>query len=296
MPCMGSEAIIDNEQFVRRIKAGEDVADNMLRLWQQNEGFIAMLAMRHRGYAEQEDLRQEGYIGLCEAVRQYDPSKGVPFINYAAFWIRHAMRRYISNCCGTIRLLVHAREWIGRYRQAVREYESGFGEAPSEVALCALLGVSRERLQAVQESVRLERVGSMSEPVQNDSGLTLEETLPSGEDLEEDAIERMDRQEMSRDLWGMVDRLPADQKAVVRGRYQDRRTLREIGEGMGVSEPRIRGMEQKAMRTLRRPGNCERLRGYYEEYISASPIHHVGLERFQSTWVSAVEWEAFRHE
>ena len=108
MPCMGSEAIIDNEQFVRRIKAGEDVADNMLRLWQQNEGFIAMLAMRHRGYAEQEDLRQEGYIGLCEAVRQYDPSKGVPFINYAAFWIRHAMRRYISNCCGTIRLPIHS--------------------------------------------------------------------------------------------------------------------------------------------------------------------------------------------
>ena len=284
--------MIDNEQLVRRIRAGEGVADNMLRLWQQNEGFIAMLAMKYKGYAEQEDLRQEGYIGLCEAVRQYDPSKGAPFIHYAAFWIRHAMRRYISNCCGTIRLPVHAREWIGKYKQAVREYESGFGEAPSDMALCALLGVSREKLQAVQESVRLGRVGSMSEPLQNDSGLTLEEAISSGEDLEEEAIERMDRQEMSRELWGMVDGLPANQRAVVRGRYQDRRTLREIGEGMGMSGSRIRGMEKKAMRTLRRPGNCERLREYYEEYISASPIRHVGLERFQSTWVSAVEWEA----
>ncbi len=296
MPCIGSSATTDNEQLVRRIKAGEGVADNMLRLWQQNEGFIAMLAMKYKGYAEQEDLRQEGYIGLCEAVRQYDPSKGVPFIHYAAFWIRHAMRRYISNCCSTIRLPVHAREWIGKYKQAVREYESGFGEAPSDVALCALLGVGLERLQAIQESVRLGRVGSMSEPMQNDSGLTLGEAISSGEDLEEEAIERMDRQEMSRELWGMVDGLPADQRAVVRERYQDRRTLREIGEGMGVSEPRIRGMEQKAMRALRRPENCERLREYYEEYISASPIHHVGLERFQSTWVSAVEWEALKHE
>ena len=103
---------MSNEQIVVRIQAGENTADNMLKLWQQTEGFIAKLAMSYQGYAELEDLKQEGYIGLCEAVRQYDAGKGVPFINYAAFWIRQAMRRYIDNCCGVVRLPVHAREWV----------------------------------------------------------------------------------------------------------------------------------------------------------------------------------------
>ena len=92
-----------NEQLAARIKAGEDEAGNMLKLWQQTEGFIAKLAMKYQGRAEFEDLKQEGYIGLCEAVRQYAPDRGVPFLNYAAFWIRQAMRRYADNCCGAIR-------------------------------------------------------------------------------------------------------------------------------------------------------------------------------------------------
>ena len=101
---------MSNEQIVVRIQAGENTADNMLKLWQQTESFIAKLAMSYQGYAELEDLKQEGYIGLCEAVRQYDSDKGVPFINYAAFWIRQVMRRYIDNCCSVVRLPVHVRD------------------------------------------------------------------------------------------------------------------------------------------------------------------------------------------
>lgn len=66
-----------NEQLVIRVKAGEDTAGNMLKLWQQNKGFIAKMAKKYQGYAEMDDLMQEGYIALCEAVRQYDPEQGV---------------------------------------------------------------------------------------------------------------------------------------------------------------------------------------------------------------------------
>lgn len=118
-----------NEQLAARIKAGKDEAGNMLKLWQQTEGFIAKLAMKYQERAEFEDLKQEGYIGLCEAVRQYAPDRGVPFLNYAAFWIRQAMRRYVDNCCGAIRIPAHVREWAGKYRRAVREYEKNMGRA-----------------------------------------------------------------------------------------------------------------------------------------------------------------------
>ena len=53
---------MDNEQLVARIQAGENKADNMLQLWQQNRGFIATMARKYTNLAEMEDLEQEGYI------------------------------------------------------------------------------------------------------------------------------------------------------------------------------------------------------------------------------------------
>ncbi|RHR19101.1 hypothetical protein DWX49_03855 [Blautia sp. AF19-34] len=73
-----------NEQLVLRIQAGEDVAENMLQLWKQNKGLIYKMAKGYGKPAEEEDLAQEGYFGLCAAVERYDFSKERPFINYAA--------------------------------------------------------------------------------------------------------------------------------------------------------------------------------------------------------------------
>lgn len=78
---------ISNEQLVARIQAGVDTADDMLRLWQQTRDFITLLAKKYSAYAEMEDLQQEGYLALCDAVGKYEPDRGVTFINYAAYWI-----------------------------------------------------------------------------------------------------------------------------------------------------------------------------------------------------------------
>lgn len=60
--------IMTNEQLVIRIRAGEETAANMLQLWQQDKAFVSKLARRYAGYAEMDDLMQEGYLALCDAV------------------------------------------------------------------------------------------------------------------------------------------------------------------------------------------------------------------------------------
>lgn len=80
-----SKGKCSNEQLVIRIKAGIDVSDNMLQLWEQNRGFIATIAKKFCGYAEMDDLLQQGYLGLCQAVDAYDPDVGAPFVDYAAY-------------------------------------------------------------------------------------------------------------------------------------------------------------------------------------------------------------------
>lgn len=282
-----------NEQLVARIQAGEDTADNMLRLWRQNEGFIAKMAKRYQGYAELDDLKQEGYIGLCEAARQYDPEQEASFISYAAFWIRQAMKRYIDNCCSVVRIPVHAREWIQKYNRVVKEFRKYYGTEPPERALCAMLKVSQEKLRSIQKDARMGWIDSLSRPTAGeDEELTLADLVPSGEDMERDVIKALDTAAMRREVWIAVDGLPDNLPAVVRMRYQDRKTLEQAGRNLGVSRERFRELERKAFRLLKTERRSRKFRCYYEEYLRAAPVRHVGVESFNRTWTSSVERDA----
>ena len=285
-----------NEQLVIRIQAGEDTANNMLALWQQNKGFIYKMALKYSGYAEIEDLKQEGYIGLCEAVKHYVFADNVPFINYAAFWIKQSMRRYIDNCSSVVRLPVHAREWLQKYKKLVMEYRKYCGIDPTEGELCAILGVSLDKLHDIQKSASMGRIASLSEPIQDEEGLTIGETVSSDENIEESVAELIDKQEMSRHLWVAVDELPIAQREVIRKRYKENQTYKEIGRSMGVSSSKARNIQYAAISALRLQKRYKRFKGYYEEYLEASSCHHVGVRRFNRTWTSVVEEEALRNE
>ena len=120
--------------------------------------------------------------------------------------------------------------------------------------------------------------------------------VSSGEDLEEDACRRMDKEQMGRKLWLAVDQLPGDLPAAVRLRYKDGLTLEKTGQALGVNRERARRLESKAMRILRQPHRCRTFQAYYEEYLSAAPIHHTGLQTYLTTWTSEVEREVLQHE
>lgn len=80
-----------NEELVKQIQAGADPENDMLLLWNQTRKFVVMLARKYKGYAEHDDLMQEGYLGLYAAATHYSPDLGATFIHYASFWIRQAM-------------------------------------------------------------------------------------------------------------------------------------------------------------------------------------------------------------
>lgn len=280
-----------NEQLVARIRAGEDEAENMLALWQQNRGFIGKMAMRYQGYAEMDDLKQEGYLGLCEAVHHYKDGS-VPFINYAAFWIKQAMRRHIDNCSSTVRIPVYARQWVSKYNKVIREYQKHCGEFPPDPALRYLLGVDQEKLEDIKKYAKTGQIRSLSEVIGGEEDdFTLEDTIASDQDMEEDIIRELDRENMKRELWIAVDQLPGELPEVVRKRYQERITLNDLGKRMGRNISAVSMLENKALRKLRLPGRSRKFRAYYEEYLSASSCRHVGVESFQRTWMSEVERE-----
>lgn len=278
-----------NEQLVVRIQAGEETAANMLQLWQQSKAFVAKLAKKYKGYAEFDDLMQEGYLGLNEAVNHYDVSQHIPFINYAAYWIKQRMQRFAERN-STVRLPSDMYHSVMKYRRIVGEYMKMYNRDPSDYELRGLLDVSWEELTRIQENAKRGQTRSLSEVIGEESeDFTLEDTLASDQNLEEDAIRRCDHELMSKALWDSVKNLPEGQAQVIRWRYYDCLTLREIGEKLGCSGSKIRETERKAMRKLRAPHTSRKFQTYHEQYLTPYPIYHIGVESFQRTGFSEVE-------
>lgn len=283
-----------NECIVAAVQAGVNEAENMLELWRQNKGFIAMMARRYSAGAEMEDLEQEGYIALCEAVQHYDPDRGMSFISYAAFWIKRRMRICADNS-RTVRLSFNAGDEVRQYQKIMREYRQEYGCDPSDWELCGFLCISRKKLDQIRKAAQMGNIRSLDESIQGmDGDISIGDTVASGEDMEEETIQEIDKEQMKRELWFAVDQLPGNLPTAVRLRYENGLTLEKTGQALGVSKERARQLESKAMRILRQPHRCRTFRAYFEEYLSAAPIHHVGVQRYLETWESEVEREAIR--
>lgn len=278
---------MDNEQLTARIQAGEEVKQNMLALYRQNKGFIVSLARRYSGGAEMEDLLQEGYIALHEAVEQYQESRGMSFINYAAFYIHRRMRSCVDNSRG-----VHIPFGMD---DKIRQYEAAYGVEPSDKEMRAFLAINGQELEQIKKAAQMGRIRSLDAPVDTGDGdVSMMELIPDKGDLESAAIERIDRENMKRELWLVVDELPGDLPRVMRLRYQEGLTLEETGKSLGVKSSSVRDLQAKAFRLMRTERRGAKLRRYCEEYLNAVTVPHVGVRGFHYTWTSEVEREAIK--
>lgn len=280
---------VTNEQLVARIQAGENTAENMLQLWQQTKAYIYRVAKRYSGYAEMDDLMQEGYLGLNAAVEHYKPDQGTKFISYLTFWLKMRMQRYIENN-GSVRLPSGMYQAVMRYKRFVRRYEQEWGCEPLEEDYRAFLGVSEEELRDIRESANKANVSSLDSVVSQDNDkIALRDLIASDQNLEEESILKCDREMMKKEIDQIMDELPEDQEAVIQGRYFERLTLKQIGERTGFSLEEVRNLESKALRKLRTLQMRYNCRTYHEQYLTPYPVVHIGVENFQRSGYSEVE-------
>lgn len=287
-----SKEICSNEQLVILIKAGIDVADNMLQLWQQNNGYIAAIAKRFCGYEDMEDLMQQGYIGLHRAVDGYNREEGVSFINYAGYWIRQSMQRYIEDCGSVVRIPVNLRTKIGQYKKLTVSFQSKFGRKPTDQEACYYLGVGCERLEDIKKAVAMDNMGSLDVPIGESDEGSMYDLLPGQESQEEEIVDRLRDEQLRDTLWSMVDELPDQQPEVIRMRYQEGKTLKEAGDNIGGSIEKARQIEYKALRELRMPRRARVLRSLMYGDIYSKALKGNGVGHFNRTWTSSTEYVA----
>lgn len=291
---------ISNERLVADIQAGDHVGQNMAVLYGQVRAFIRSVAWRYRGRGvELEDLEQEGFLALYDAVAGYDPEKGTKFLTYAGKWINQKMVRYIQANGSSLRLSYHRQEKQREYARFRNTFEMENGRRPTEAELAFYLGLTLEQVRQTEKNACRAVLVSLDSPV---TGLDVEEESTVGEFvasagcLEDEALERIQQEELSRVLWECVDSLPEQQTEVIRRRYQGGETLRQIGEAMGIPPAEARKQEGKALRELRAPSRASRLLPFFPEAdrVYSMGITGVGAERFQQTWTSSTERVAIR--
>lgn len=278
-----------NEQLVARIRAGENVSENMLQLWQQVKAFIHILAKRYQGMADLEDLEQEGYLALYPAIDGYDPDKGALFLTYAEYHISQAMRRYVLMNKGSLRLSFRAHGLAMKYKKFCNAFLLQHGQEPSDRDAAQHMGLSVTQIREIRQNAVLDNVGSLDAELPDSEDITVGDTVPSGEDMEGDAADRLDQEHLRTAIWSMVDSLPDRQPDVIRMKYRQGMTLKEIGEVHGLSIETIRKAERKGMQALRQSHKVRQLKAFLPEFAEAQAYKGNGVNQFNRTWTSSTE-------
>lgn len=256
------EEVID---LCKKIDLGSQKARDILA--EYNMKLVAYIAMKHKSGTEQSqsidimDLIGAGNEGLMIAIDKYNYKLGWSFSTYATWWIMQSIRRTIASDSRTIRVPVHVHEASLIVKRAISKYFALYGKNPSEEELVEITNLPLNKVQDALNAV-YNGVMSLDTPIERDEDCDTE-LIDCVEDKEhsKDSFERkIFNQEFREAL--MNSKLTDKEKNVILYRFGfvdgETHTLEEIGQKMGVTRERIRQIESKSIRKLRKDSNVKK--------------------------------------
>src|SRR5205814_3315168 len=237
------------KQLAYRIEDGDQAArDQMVRA---NLRLVVNIA---RGYTGKglglQDLIEEANLGRLRAVEGFDPSMNTRFSTYASYWIKQSIKRALVNTAKTIRIPAYMVELLAKWRRATSKLQDELGRPPTHEEVARVLGLPKKKLSIIKKAIRIYNLAP--QPEQVESGWSLDEMLmdsnsksPDNEMVEADDLHHV------LDLLGKMDQREA---TVLRMRFgldeQEPKTLKEIGECLGLTRERVRRIESEALSKL----------------------------------------------
>ncbi|MCB9593573.1 MAG: sigma-70 family RNA polymerase sigma factor [Sandaracinaceae bacterium] len=239
-----------------RVRAGDKEAAD--KLVEANLRFVVAVALQYRRYGiPVGDLLAEGNLGLMMAVDKFDPERGTRFVTYAGYWIRaYVLDRVVRSTTmvgagsGPLRSKLFFR--LRRERAKVASLTSD----PSE--RLRLLAERFETTETKMEGMlrRLDsRDVSLSAPLFDDSGSTLQDSLSEdSEDQETRYVDEERQRLLELHLGDALTGLDDRERYIVEQRYMadDQISLAELGRELGVSRERARQLEARAKKKLKK--------------------------------------------
>jgi len=241
---------------------------------------VFQVAVHFPRHVDRDELARAGALGLVEAARRFDESRGVPFDRFAAQRIR-----------GAILDAVRAADWAPRsVRTLARRLEgveqrlaTELGRVPNSVEMAEALGMTRDELARLQDrlfrSVVLALEHEVSDSTEED--LTLIDVLCDRSAVE--PLEELETRELHAYLRDAVHLLPERHRLVIVGYFLEGRTSQELARFLGVTESRVSQLRSEALAMLK-----EGIEAQYAGPV-APPEHSIGrVARRKATYAAAI--------
>ena len=210
------------------------------------------------------DLIQEGNIGLMKAVDKFEYRRGFKFSTYATWWVRQAISRSIADQARTIRLPVHMAESVNKLFRISRQLVQVLGREPSSEEIAIRMDIPVAKVRKV---LKIRQVPiSLETPIGEEGDSHLSELIEDRAVISPaEAVINANLKEQTANVLRTL--TPREEKVIkMRFGLEDgsEKTLEEVGQCFAVTRERIRQIEARALRKLRHPSRCLKLKSFLE--------------------------------
>jgi RNA polymerase sigma factor FliA len=195
-------------------------------------------------HVDLEDLIHAGVLGLFDAALKYDGDKQVTFKGYAKHRIKGAMLDSLRDLDWASRDL---RKRHKKLEEITRELSTVMERTPTEQEIAERMGMDIERWRQVAVELRMVGLLSASTLASDPDNQTVPE-FPATPDLNPDVL--TGRRQLSSVLSSAMETLPRRYQAVIRLYYVGEKTMREIGEELGINESRVSQIHRTALERM----------------------------------------------
>lgn len=289
-----------NEELVTLIQAGVDVQENTSVLWDRMRGIVMGLSRQFATDGlEQNDLVQDAYFSLLEAIRGYNQTTEGSFQALFRFILRrdYVCTRHKNRYARLTSMTKHELSLIMQYKKFENAYQKSHeGHYPTKAEYTEALGITEWKLEQVQRHIRESKVQSFSTPVGAVEGDgTLEDVLADGVDFAETIADELGKEWADRAIWDAVDCLDSVSSRLLRLRYKHEVMVKDIAEELDATPKGLYYMELNALKKLRQDKTVQEAAEIYGYKVSSAEEYNrcVGTERMKNE--SPVETLVLKH-